>query len=96
MTTALDIDLAELVGEMEAIPCESLGHADQSAHDAGPATHYARVDCPTCSLNIVKAYCETLATYATLGILIECQGCGDLWDSRDGITILGPITGTKP
>jgi hypothetical protein len=92
MSTALDIDIAAMVGEMEAVPCESLGHGNEDMHE-GHATHYARITCPFCDVNKIKAYCAPFITYVTGGGLVRCSDCGA--GHAGHTTILGPVGGTK-
>lgn len=96
MSTALDVDVATLVGEMEAPPCESLGHgaADRNkvAHDDGPATHYARVHCPACEVNEIKAYCSKFVKHLGGFVLVSCFSCDSVFLASEIITVLGPVT----
>jgi hypothetical protein len=98
MSTALDIDLELMVGEMEYVPCESLGHGNENMHE-GHATHYARITCPFCDVNKIKAYCAPFITYVTGGGLVRCSDCGAGHAGHTGhtghTTILGPVGGTK-
>ena len=93
MSTALDIDLALMVGEMEAVPCESLGHGNESDAHEGHATHYARITCPFCDVNKIKAYCAPFVAYVTSGGLIRCSNCRGTHAGHT--TILGPVGGSK-
>ena len=94
MSTELNLDLAALVGEMEAPSCESIGHEIQPlVHDHGPATHYARIRCDACRLDAVKAYCATFVSTVLAGPdHFECFVCGVLLAVDGHITILGPVS----
>ena len=97
MSTALDIDIAALVGAMDAIPCESHGHNavhNAHLHDGGPATTYARVACPHCPFSAVKAYCQSFTEYLQADGLILCNDCYGAFHAHDNTTILGPVGGT--
>lgn len=95
MTTATDIDVAALVGELEAPACESADHATpeySQFHDGGPATHYARVQCPICGWgNIVKAYCATFVAALRDDCTLQCGGCPATLPASMMVTILGPV-----
>lgn len=95
MSTALDLDIAALVGDMPTEPCESSSHdpADR-AHDDGPATHYARIHCPACEFNGIKAYCQQFTTFIQQCderlYRLQCH-CGYTDLAARMATILGPI-----
>lgn len=91
--TALDLDLAALVGELPAVPCEGRGHGEGSDVHYGPASHYARLHCPSCGDIKVKAYCLPFVTF-TQGYNhgIQCE-CGVTSHAPDTVTILGPVNG---
>jgi len=91
MSTALDLDLDLLIGEMPAVPCESSTHdpAD-AAHDDGPATHYVRMICPTCGTTVIKAYCRQFIDFIFGGGKIEHGDCPAL-PGVEWATVLGPI-----
>jgi len=94
MSTELDLDIAALVGEMEAPPCESVCHATQPHfHDGGSATHYARVRCGECGLDVVKAYCQTfvrLISSPSGGA--ACFVCFAIQSQGEHFEVLGPVT----
>lgn len=91
MSTAVDIDVAALVGEMDAVPCESAGHrTDIDAHD-GDASHYAHIYCPMCGWTVVKAYCAPFINYISSGGRIRCSQCAMSYSPDGQITILGPV-----
>jgi hypothetical protein len=93
MSTAVDIDVAALVGEMEAPACESLGHGhnpESDVHD-GEATHYVRVQCPACDWNTVKAYCGPFVAYIVHVGRIRCARCAACYNTQGLWTILGPV-----
>jgi hypothetical protein len=95
MSTALDLDISELVGEMPAEPCESASHdPEHPHHDADPATHYAQVHCPDCGFNAVKTYCRTFVESFATDWDIECSECHTQGPAHTYITVLGPIGGT--
>lgn len=91
MSTALDLDLAALVGELEDVPCESLTHATHPEH-GGAATHYARVHCPECSYSDLKAYCGPFVEFIKNDGPIRCF-CERLLPASRIFTILGPVNG---
>lgn len=83
------IDISALVGEMEAIPCESLGHNWQyPMHDSGPADSYFKVECAECSYAVVKAYCRAFTQHLQTGGKAACPTC---WTMFASITPLGPV-----
>ena len=89
MTTALDIDLSLLVGELDAPPCESGSHTE--THPDTPASHYARVTCEGCQLNTIKTYCAHMVALVQMNRTTQCD-CGNITPALECITILGPIT----
>lgn len=91
MSTATDVDVAALVGEMDAVPCESLGHRSQTDAHAGNATHYAKAHCPRCDREFVKAYCEPFTEYIVQGGWIKCANCEGVYPAFRNVTILGPV-----
>lgn len=96
MTTALDLDISALIGELDAIPCESQGHGaayNAHLHDDGDATHYARVQCPYCPFAAVKAYCQSFTDYIRDNGRILCNECSGTFLAHPNATILGPVGG---
>lgn len=95
MSTALDLDLATLVGELEDVPCESVSHSKAIfAHlHGGPATHYARITCEYCHMNEIRAYCGPFVAYLLCpesGVVCDC---GVDKPAVESIRILGPVNG---
>lgn len=75
----------------EAPACESGTHTTNLAsHDLGPATHYARLVCPVCGLNIIKAYCATFVAYLKADGPVHCE-CGRGFGATEIVTILEAI-----
>ena len=91
MTTALDIDLSLLVGELDAPACESQSH--DGHHADLPASHYARATCSKCLMNTIKTYCPTMVALVQMNFRLYCE-CGDAAPANECVTILGPIKGT--
>jgi len=89
--TELDLDLAALVGEMEAPPCESNGHGLAAAygHHGGNATHYVKWVEP-CGTS-VKAYCTTVIKMIESNLPFRCKDCGYVAPAAECATILGPV-----
>jgi len=91
--TALDLDLATLVGDMPAVPCESVGHDNASMH-GGPATHYAVWTCQGCGFHFFKAYCGPFVKFVqTPNHAIRCPHCLHTHDAPETVKILGPVDG---
>lgn len=91
--TDTHIDIATLVGELPAPPCESRGHdtlSDSDVHD-GDATHYVHVRCPACGHDAVKAYCGPFMKYIVHVGVIRCAECEVAYDVRQHWAILGPV-----
>lgn len=95
MSTALDLDLATLIGELPEVPCESSGHGDVDQSDVhnGPATEYCRLNCPSCGIDTVKAYCAPFMSYIRANLLLRCGTCAKVYSADIGVTILGPVNG---
>lgn len=87
------IDIAALVGEMDAVPCDSKSHARQHADE--PASHYARAMCPRCTFDHIRAYCPSMMDAIANDGLIQCQQCFVMTRASACIIILGPVGGSK-
>lgn len=91
MSTQLDVDIAALVGEMEAPPCESIDHAPADKyHDDGAAAFYVRLQCPDCNLSVVKAYCKRFIAFIQNDGKLRCP-CGTVRPALDIAKVLGPV-----
>ena len=93
--TEVDVDLATLVGEMEAPPCESAHHGDTKyIHDDGAATHYVQSFHP-CNgpVGMITARCAKAAAsiQAAANQMAGCEECGDRGPLSKFIIVLGPI-----
>ncbi|WP_427130402.1 hypothetical protein [Pseudarthrobacter sp. S9] len=92
MSTALDTDLAALVGEMEAPACEGVMHAVEIAAHGGPAAHYTRLACPECGIKPIKAHCAPFVRWARQSnSMVICPDCKCVSYAPDTIAILGPV-----
>ena len=86
------IDIAEMVGEMPEVPCESTTHGKVLLHpDAGNATHYALVTCLRCRKRETKAYCLAMVHVVQDNLYIHCSQCRNKAPAQAVITILGPV-----
>lgn len=83
----VDVDLATLVGEMEALPCESAGHGE--SHYGGSATHYIKWTEP-CGQS-VKAYCYTVVQMVQANLPFHCHDCGYVAPAGKCGQVLGPV-----
>lgn len=88
-----DIDLALMVGPMNALPCEHFQHAIRPTH-SGSATHYVIGRHEECGYSgQVEAVCEPYVLMVRQDIEMFCRNChADVWAS-DVLTILGPVGG---
>lgn len=96
MSIQLDLNLAAIVGEMVAPPCESPNHTSSPEfHDDGPATHYAKKlhECSTPAVGTVYPVCARFAAFwaGQSGPIVVCAHCGRASKRSDFITILGPV-----
>lgn len=95
MSTAFDLDLDLLVGEMEAPLCESPHHCDGESHDDGPATHYMRIG--HACYGPVSQVIPVCATYnghwSQLGKTVYCHWCRTNLEPEQHNKSLGPIGG---
>lgn len=91
-STDLDIDLALLVGEMEAPPCEHSQHGKKESHDEGPATYYLRSNC-VCDAGegTLYAACQGFVNHVLTGYPGRCTTCGNRAPINEMVIILGPI-----
>lgn len=96
MTTALDIDFAALVGEMDAVPCEHTQHGSHPLHTEGPASHYVRMRCPHCAYDTgVFAACPGFIGAIRGNAHGRCSGCEIILPAQEAVIILGPVGGSK-
>ena len=95
MITAMDHDLAALVGEMEPLACEHSQHGDHPMHSDEPATHYVRGECAGCTPAMVYPACPGYIASIRKYLVMKCGGCGLIGPMAAFVTILGPIGGTK-
>lgn len=92
MSTATDIDVAALVGEMDAVPCEFPQHGHHPIHTDEPASHYARSKCPTCGRDTgVLAACPGFIAATRANLYGICRICKSGHNALEVITILGPV-----
>lgn len=94
MSAALDLDIAALVGEMEAPPCEHPEHGmPRKAHSDGPATHYAQSHCPDCDYSPpLRSVCAAYVHFVVSDGHMYCSGCGTRGGAWEFVTILGPVS----
>lgn len=94
MSTELDLDIAALVGEMEAVPCEhsqrGLARVD---HTDEAASHYLSFNCPECgyATDVYAACPGFVAMIRGNNNLGRCRGCEASLPSSECIAILGPV-----
>lgn len=92
--TVTEIDFRLLVEALEPPQCESEGHGveDPTAHDDGPATHYVRLNCPHCTLNLVKTYCAAMVRFVSEErTYLKCSNCAMVRLSSQVAKVLGPV-----
>jgi hypothetical protein len=91
----LDVDIAAMVGELEAPPCESANHADPKyLHHEGQATHYVQSFHPCAGpVGMITARCTPAANAIKSAAqeLAKCEQCGDMGPLSKFIIVLGPI-----
>lgn len=93
MSTALDTDLALLVGEIEQIPCELPQHGRHPIHTDAPASHYIRSRCPECGDDTgVIAACPGFVAAVRANLRGLCRECNASHNALDIVAILGPVT----
>lgn len=94
MSTETSVDIAALVGEMEAPACEHSQHGMKRAdHTDEAASHYLRFNCPECGYATdVYAACPGFVAMVAGNDLGRCPGCGVATPASECITILGPVT----
>lgn len=91
MSTALDMDLATLVGELPDVPCEHRSHSWQ--HEPGPATHYVSYACPDCPRVVeCQPVCASYINRVRENHYGQCV-CGNTRPMAETTTILGPVNG---
>lgn len=90
MSTATVTDIAALVGEMEAVPCEHSQHGQNHGFEGQPASSYIRSDCPGCHAVNVYAGCQEVVLMARSEGWMHCD-CGHLDHANVFLTILGPV-----
>lgn len=93
--TELDLDIAALVGEMEAPPCESAHHCNpRYVNHEGEATHYVQSFHP-CNgpVGRITARCTPAAEaiQSAAQELAKCEQCGDIGPLSKFLIVIGPI-----
>ena len=83
------LDLEVLVGEIDAPPCESVGHDTERVHTDGPATHYVRVFCS--HISMVKPYCQGFIDFLNRDGIVLFPDCGESIHASECAIILAPI-----
>lgn len=96
MSTALGTDIATLVGEMPAEPCDTPGHEmGLDVHDDGPATHYWLWHKPcNCAEPVVVARCAQFTQTILANNEMFCGVCheqGPTGHAEDYYTLIGPV-----
>lgn len=92
MSTDLDLDLAALVGPMNAIPCEHALHDEPASGHHGPATHYVRKQCKGCEKKpTVYPACRGFIDMLTAYKAWECPRCDSFGPAASFITVLGQV-----
>lgn len=97
MTTALDLDLAELVGELPDVPCgESQHGSNKLRHDDGPATTYIQVlHACIAEVGSVRPVCAKMSAVinSLSDQLLKCWTCGRHAFGREFLIVAGPVNG---
>lgn len=94
MSTALDLDLAALVGELEDVACEHKRHGRDATEHDGPATYYVSAGCPSCDGDKnVYAACQRFIDTFMRASAFSCPRCYRIGDPSEFVTILGPVNG---
>ena len=92
MSTELALDLAAMVGEMEAPECEHSCHMKDEYHSDEPATHYVQSHCPGCvGFNRVYPACPEWVKFIRSDFGFICTACDHRGYISDFATILGPV-----
>lgn len=93
MTTATDIDVAALVGEMEAVPCGHWCHAEDFLfHSDEPASHYGQTWCHCGYVSEVTPLCPGYIRTIASGIMTRCRACSHIGPGKEFVRILGPVS----
>lgn len=88
----LDLDLATLVGEMEAPPCEHSQHqTNHRAHGDEAASHYIQGFCVCKGWSDAYAACPKFVAHVQTGGLNRCPDCGYYAPRNTMFKVLGPI-----
>jgi len=87
------IDIAAMVGEMDAVPCEHVLHNEPASGHHGPATHYVQKQCRGCEkaptvYPACRGFIDMLAAYKEW----ECPKCDSFGPASEFIAVLGPVT----
>ena len=94
MSTALDLDIEALVGELPAVPCEHPEHDTDPIHPDEPASHYMRGHCPVCKrTGAVVAICSGFLAWIAADKPLRCVACSDIRPASEVVIILGPVGG---
>lgn len=95
MTTALDLDIAALVGEQEDQPCEHSAHGSSENHADEPASHYIRggLACG-CPVTDIYPACPRFVAYIQTTDTGRCSVCRIPVTVTEQFQIIAPIKGT--
>ena len=91
--TALDLDLAALVGELPAVPCEHSQHGHHPNHGGGAATHYVRGICLCSGPTEAYAACPKFVRFVRSSELTICGQCGRVATRNEQFEVVGPVNG---
>lgn len=103
MGVVVDVSLATLVGEMEALPCSSPTHWEgEPWHDDGPAAWYLMLmhDCTWEKAGYVYPVCDRLGRMIGSNVnsgveKVRCMNCGFVTDGgQDAVVkVIGKVGG---
>jgi hypothetical protein len=88
----LDLDIAAMVGELEAPKCEHTQHQTyRDVHADKPASHYIRGYCECTGWSEAYAACPKFVSKIQQNGWNECPGCDRIEQMSYFFQILGPI-----
>lgn len=93
MSTALDLDIAAMVGEIESPACEHSQHSTHATWHANGGERYIRLSSPCghTKPDVIRVYC---LKWLTESDLLECPTCAAIFPLAGHYVDLGPVGGS--
>lgn len=91
----VEVDLATLVGQMDAPTCEHSQHQTHRHHSDEAASHYVRGFCVCYGWTDAYAACPRFVSYILSDVPNRCPDCKTISTTSRMFKVLGPIGSTS-